>query len=141
MLDDARKTKGLIHVVTFIRLRSYRSVLGFMSTNMRIFKYATGAEGFVSGGIKAMLWRKEFWTYTTWDDREAMMRFVTTPPHSWAAGRVHELAAPGSCYVEWETYEPMEWSEGLARLRKPTRYFVTPTPESPMPGPPSAWPQ
>jgi hypothetical protein len=117
--EDARAHKPRVHVVTYIKLRSFGKVCWFMRQNMHIYETARGLEGFVAGGIRSMFWRKEFWTFTTWDDRDKMMAFVQSWPHSEAAARHGEVAEVGQ-YVEWESDGLPDWDEALERLQRPT---------------------
>ncbi len=117
--DDVRELKPQLHVATYIRLRSFGRVFSFMLLNMSVYQNARAREGFVAGGIRTKFWRKEFWTYTTWADREKMMAFVGGRPHSEAVARFSEAAEVGY-YVEWESNGLPVWSEALERLEKPT---------------------
>jgi hypothetical protein len=123
---DMRDNKPRVHVVEFVCVRRISQVFDVMGLSMRIYKAAQQAEGFVGGGIKAHWWVKKFWTYTAWEDRESMERFVKSSPHAEAVERVLELAAPGSCYVEWTTEGSLDWPDAVERLKRPTHYMVDP---------------
>ena len=99
-----------------------------MRLSMRLYKHACAAAGYYAGGIRAKWWRGEFYTYTIWEDREAMKAFVRSAPHAAAAMRVGEFAAPGSCYVEFESEAPPDWDDAQQRLSSPTAYLSPPFP-------------
>ena len=115
-----------IHVAEFVPVSAYGQVFEVMKLSMRIYQHAHSLDGYVAGGLRAKWWRKEFWSFSVWQDRDAMERFVRTPPHSEAVARVLDLAAPGACYVEWVAPGPADWAEAVERLKSPTRYFVPP---------------
>ena len=113
-------------MVEYVRLRSAWSTCAFMRLSMRVYQYARECPGYYAGGIRGRWWRKQFYTYTVWEDRDAMTRFVRTGPHALAVARVGEFAGPGSCYVEFVSEEPPDWDEAERRLAQPTRYFTPP---------------
>ncbi|MEX2431694.1 MAG: hypothetical protein WD645_07230 [Dehalococcoidia bacterium] len=115
-----------IHVAEYIPVHSWRRVLPFMRTSMDIFRFAQACPGFMAGGIRAKWWRRQFWSYTVWQDRDAMMRFVHNMPHSQAISMINDVAAPGACFTEWESTGPPDWSDAMERLKTPTRYLVPP---------------
>ena len=118
--------KPRIHVVEYVRLRSVFQTFFFMSLSMRIYKYARDLQGYYAGGIRAKWWHRQFYTYTVWEDREAMLEFVQANPHAEAIRRVGEFCAPGSCYVEFVSDAPPDWDMAKERLSFPTRYFSSP---------------
>lgn len=94
---------------------------------MRVYEHTQAAAGYYAGGIRAKWWRGEFYTYTVWEEREAMLEFVRSAPHAEAIARVAEFAAPGSCYVEFVSEAPPDWDDARRRLSSPTGYFSPPT--------------
>lgn len=109
-----------------MRIRRCSQTLEFMRLSMRIYHQACDAPGYYAGGIRARWWRGEFYTYTIWEDREAMTAFVRSEPHADAAARVREFAGPGSCYVEFVSEGPPDWDDARERLSFPTAYFTPP---------------
>ena len=113
-------------MVEYVRLRRCSQTLAFMRLSMRIYHEAAEAPGYYAGGIRARWWRGDFYTYTIWEDREAMTDFVRSAPHAEAAARVQEFAGPGSCYVEFVSEDPPDWDAARQRLSSPTAYFTPP---------------
>lgn len=113
-------------MVEYVRLRRCSQTLAFMRLSMQIYQDACNADGYYAGGIRAKWWRGQFFTYTIWEDRDAMLEFVRTPPHSEAAALVAEFAAPGSCYVEFISDTPPDWDAAQKRLVSPTGYLSPP---------------
>ncbi len=109
-----------------MKLRSFVKTFVFMWLNMRIYKHARSMQGYYAGGISAKWWSGHFYTYTVWEDRESLLRFVHTGPHSSAKARMEEFMGPGSCYAEFESSDPPDWDQAEKRLMQPTRYFVPP---------------
>ena len=126
-MNEERDPNALyVHVAEFLPLQAYAQVIDVMGLSMRIYAQARESDGYVAGGLKAKWWRKEFWSFSVWEDRDAMEHFVRTPPHAQAAARILGYAAPGACYVEWVAPGPADWPEAVERLKSPTRYFVPP---------------
>ena len=113
-MNEARDPNALyVHVAEFLPVLAYGQVFGVMDLSMRIYRQARASDGYIAGGLKAKWWRKEFWSFTVWEDRDAMERFVRGPLHTRAAARVLEFAAPGACYVEWVAPGPADWPEAV----------------------------
>ena len=125
-LEREEHTGPFIHVAEYIPVKRWGHVWPFMKLSMEIYRQARTYPGFVAGGIRAKWWRRQFWSYSVWEDRESMERFVRSAPHSRAVALIGEVAAPGACYVEWTTHAPPDWEQAMERLRFPTRYFVPP---------------
>ena len=121
---EERDAEVHIHVAEFIEVRAFSQVFSFMGLHMGTYKQARKVDGFAFGGIKGRWWAKKFWTYTVWRGREAKERYVAGQVHADLVSRLPELAAPGSCFVEWEGTGEPDWIEALERLRRPTRYYV-----------------
>ena len=115
-----------VHVAELIKVRGYGLVFSFMGLHMGTYKQARKLDGFTFGGIRAHWWAKKFWTYTIWQSRAAMEEHIAGRLHANMVSRLPELAAPGSCYVEWESNGNPDWPEALRRLQNPTRYYVDP---------------
>jgi len=115
-----------VHVAELIKVRGYGLVFSFMGLHMGTYKQARKLDGFTFGGIRAHWWAKKFWTYTIWQSRAAMEEHTAGRLHANMVSRLPELAAPGSCYVEWESNGNPDWPEALRRLQNPTRYYVDP---------------
>ena len=113
-------------MVEFVRLRQCSRTLAFMQLSMRVYKQARVAAGYYAGGIRAKWWRGEFYSYTVWEDREAMTAFVRSGPHAEAVALVSEFAEPGSCYAEFVSDAPPDWDAAQRRLSSPTGYFAPP---------------
>lgn len=113
-------------MVEYVRLRRCSQTLAFMRLSMRVYHEACEAPGYYAGGIRAKWWRGEFYSYTIWEDREAMTAFVRSAPHAEAAAVVAEFAAPGSCYAEFISDAPPDWDDARRRLSSPTGYFSPP---------------
>ena len=115
-----------MHVVEYARLRSCAQTLPYMRLSMRLYREAREAEGYYAGGIRAQWWSGKFYSYTVWDDRDAMLAFPGSAAHPDADARAMRFAAPGSCYVEFVSDAPPDWEAAQARLAFPTKYFVPP---------------
>ncbi|MEK9659948.1 MAG: hypothetical protein VW450_08410 [Chloroflexota bacterium] len=117
-MEDLRETSVPIHlhVATRLRLASFGAVLGYMGISMRTYREARTMPGFVAGGIRSKWWRKEFWTYTVWESREALDAFLAHRAHGEAVAHARPRLHGPLTTVSWESPEFPEWKEALARL-------------------------
>jgi hypothetical protein len=125
MVED-QATRVYIHIAEFVKVRSFKEVFRFMRLHMRIYAEAKVSPGFAGGGIRGRWWAKTFWSYTFWETRHDMERFTKRGGHGEMLEQIRELAAPGSCYVEWDAAGGLDWTGAMARLEHPTRYYVDP---------------
>ena len=116
--------KPRVHVVTFFNLKRFSQTFSFMLLNMKIYKFARVQPGYYAGGIRGKWWSGEFYSYTVWEDRDAMLTFVSSNHHQKAMAKTLEYAGPGSCYSEFISDAPPDWEIAESRLSNPTRYFV-----------------
>jgi hypothetical protein len=125
MVEDM-ETRIHYHLAEYVKVRSLKQVFSFMRLHMAIYNDARLRKGFTGGGIRGRWWAKQFWSYTIWDSRDSLERFVKSGPHALAVSRMREFAAPGSAFVEWEGLSDQDWSGAISRLEHPTRYYVDP---------------
>jgi len=64
-----------------LRLKSYRSIPGFMLATLEIRKQLAKTPGLVGYALNAELMRKTFWTFSVWDDRASLDAFAAADPH------------------------------------------------------------
>ncbi len=117
-MEDLRETSVPIHlhVATHLRLAGFRGMLGYMSRSMSTYREARAMPGFVAGGIRSKWWRKEFWTYTVWESREALDAFLQHRAHQDAATHARPRLHGPLTMVSWQSPEFPDWKEALARL-------------------------
>lgn len=114
------------HLAEYVKVLSIGQVFNFMRAHMKMYNEASNLPGFADGGIRGRWWAKRFWTYTIWESREDMERFMNGGVHADLGNRMREIAAAGSCYVEWEAKGESDWPGALSRLEHPTRYYMPP---------------
>jgi hypothetical protein len=125
-MKDDEVNRIYFHLAEYVKVQSLGQVLSFMRLHMKMYNEARELLGFADGGIRGKWWAKRFWTYTTWESREDMERFMNGGVHADLASRMREVAAPGSCYIVWEAKGESDWPGALSRLEHPTRYYVDP---------------
>jgi heme-degrading monooxygenase HmoA len=67
---------------TYLPLRGYRFIPRFLAETMKIRRQLAGADGLVGYALDAHLLRKEFFTVSVWENREALDRFARAEPHA-----------------------------------------------------------
>lgn len=102
--------------VTRLRVRSWRYLLAFLFTVMRIGKQASRADGNL--GVKLLRDRRNaFWTCTAWDSESSMKAFMLAHPHGPAMRKLLEWCDEAAV-VNWtdESEELPPWSEAHRRM-------------------------
>ena len=125
-MKDDEMNRVYFHLAEYVKVLSIGQVFSFMRAHMKMYNEASERSGFADGGIRGRWWAKRFWTYTIWESREDMNRFMNGGVHGDLMSRMREVAAVGSCYVVWEAKGESDWAGALSRLEHPTRYYVAP---------------
>jgi hypothetical protein len=90
----------------------------------RVEKQLKATQGLVRYGLRANFFRKRFWTFSVWADRDSVNAFVAGEPHATAVGRMSEWAGEGTAFVEWNSHDGViNWKDALERLKTHTDYY------------------
>ena len=103
--------------VTRLRLRSARFLPGFALHAARSLGQIKRAPGFSGGSLLADR-RWTFWTMTAWDDRDAMLGYMTSGNHRTAMPHLLGWCDEASV-VHWDQTGPAlpSWPEADRRMR------------------------
>ena len=100
-------------------LKGYRFIPGFLRDAMRIRRQLAETEGLVGYGLNAQLLRKTFWTFSVWNDRDALNRFAASDPHK----RIIQGLRPRMDESRFEFFDvvggeiPKDWDQMMAPVR------------------------
>ena len=87
----------------------------------RVEEQLRRTEAVVRYGLKTDLLRKRFWTFSVWNNPQAIEPFVNSEPHATAVKKFAEWAAEGAAFVQWENADgKIVWDEAERRLQNPT---------------------
>ena len=67
---------------TFLPLRGYRYIPRFLADAMKVRRQLAQTDGLIGYALDAKLGRKEFFTVSVWENREALERFSKAEPHA-----------------------------------------------------------
>lgn len=113
-----------LFVATVLTVRSWLHLLPFIRLSSRVFKQLDETPGCLRWAVIAEPWRKRFYTFTAWKDRDSLGAFVRTEPHAEAVRMMQVWGSPESAFAEWTGKElPGRLSEIKERLRQPTFYY------------------
>ena len=111
-------------IATYLPVRRWRHVISFFRMASRVEKQLQKTVGVVRYGLKTDFPRKRFWTYSVWNNRQAVGRFVAAEPHAAAVRKFAQWAGDGASFVEWTSNDgKVDWAEANRRLRAPTFYY------------------
>jgi len=85
---------------TYLPLRGYRFIPRFLADTMKVRRQLAGADGLVGYALDAHLLRKEFFTVSVWESREAVERFARAEPHT-AVARTTPKRMGHSVFRTW----------------------------------------
>jgi heme-degrading monooxygenase HmoA len=100
-------------------LHHYRSVPGFLRDSMTIRRQLAKTPGLIGYGLNAELTKRTFWTFSVWENREALDAFARTDPHRRIIERLRHLMEP----THFELFPlsgrqlPMTWEQMKAPVR------------------------
>jgi Domain of unknown function (DUF3291) len=114
----------LTHIATFLPVRRWRDVPPFIMLSLRVSRQAKKSAGYIAHALKADLPKRQFWTLSVWENRQAASHFVKSEPHSTAVKKFKAWADDSAAFVEWSKEgESIDWREAMERLKTPMFYF------------------
>jgi heme-degrading monooxygenase HmoA len=98
-------------------LKSHWSIPGFMRDTMRIRRQLAHSPGLVGYTLNAQLFAKTFWTFSVWENEEALKAFAATDPHRSIIQRLRpRMAATRFEFFPLAGSEvPLPWEQIMAR--------------------------
>jgi hypothetical protein len=90
----------------------------------RVEKQLRSTKSVVRYGLKTDFVHKRFWTFSVWNNREAIRVFVSAEPHATAVRKFGEWSGEGASFVQWNSTDgKVDWEEADRRLKNPTFYY------------------
>ena len=102
-----------VAMASYLPLKSYRSIPGFLRDVLRIRRQLAHTPGLVGYALNAQLARKTFWTFSVWDDQASIDTFAATDPHQ----RITRALQPRMGTTKFEFFPiagsalPMTWKQ------------------------------
>lgn len=108
----------VVVMVSRLPLTRWSAVPPFLRHSLALHRALAHAPGLVLGGLDARLWRREFWTYSVWESREALGAFVRTPLHREAMSRFRDALGDPAFVTLDETADERRagWDERRALI-------------------------
>ena len=103
---------------TFLPLRGYRYIPRFLADSMKVRRQLAQTDGLIGYALDAKIGRKEFFTVSAWESREALERFSKSEPHA-AVARVKPKRMGPSKFRTWSAAGaevPVGWDAVRAHL-------------------------
>jgi hypothetical protein len=115
----APEGESLVSVATYVPIKRWVNVLRAFRLSNRVEKQLRQSNGIVTYSLAVNPLRRQFWTYSVWQEPAAAKAFVADQPHATAIKRYQEWAAEGAAFTEWEsTSSRLDWNEAFRRLRE-----------------------
>ncbi|MWJ02882.1 DUF3291 domain-containing protein [Clavibacter michiganensis subsp. michiganensis] len=99
-------------------LTTVRAVPAFFVHSIRAWLQARRAAGNVGVALHALPLKREFWTLSAWESKEAIYAYARQEPHA-TAQRSQAASMRSSVFVFWEAPKaslPAEWPEARTRV-------------------------
>ena len=84
----ASPDREYLALMSYLPLKKVRMIPRFISYTREIQTQLSQAKGLIGYSLRAKPLRRAFWTLSVWEDENALMEFVSNPPHH------HVMTAP-----------------------------------------------
>ena len=112
-----------IHAATSLKLASWRHFPAFTLATRRVIRALGDVPGHLAHDLRANLLTRTFRTYSIYEDRHALARFMASEAHRAAAEKFADWALPGSKIITWEDAgRSIDWAEAGRRLAQAPNY-------------------
>lgn len=115
--QDAKGLDTAVVMASRFELASIRHVLPFLVASLRVHRQVRRSDGVIGVALIARPLRREFYTLSSWRDRDAVDAMVATEPHRsvMTAFRQHTT---GSKFTFWTTPASTRptWTDAHTRL-------------------------
>jgi len=88
----ANPDREYLALMSYLPLKKFRMIPRFISYTREIQTQLSQAKGLIGYSLRAKPLRRAFWTLSVWENENALMEFVSNPPHH------HVMTAPGASY-------------------------------------------
>ncbi|MCZ6775225.1 MAG: hypothetical protein O7D34_02070, partial [Ignavibacteria bacterium] len=68
-------------LMSYLPLKRFRMIPRFISYTREIQTQLSQAKGLIGYSLRAKPLRRAFWTLSVWENENALMEFVSNPPH------------------------------------------------------------
>ena len=109
-------------MATYLPLRSYRSIPGFLRWTFRIQRQLHASDGLLGYALATQLLRKRFWTVSAWTDERSLGRFNRSDPHRRAMDAIRPRMGR-TVFVSWTVTAsdvPVGWADVQRRVEDAT---------------------
>ncbi len=116
--------QDFICVVSFLPIKSWKYLIPFMMMQSKVLKQIKNSKGNINYAVKNDFIKKNFWTFSIWEDHKSIMLFKQTEPHSTAIKKYKKWAGEGSAFVMWMCQsKEINWTEALTKLQNPSYHY------------------
>jgi heme-degrading monooxygenase HmoA len=117
-LSTPRPEREYLFLLSFLRLRRFRSMPGFERRARAIAQQLVETEGVIGFSLRSDLLRKRYWTQSVWDDESPLRRFVGADAHLAGLRKIRPLISESE-FIRWRddgNRVPPDWDTALERL-------------------------
>ncbi|WP_327092070.1 hypothetical protein OIE66_15985 [Nonomuraea sp. NBC_01738] len=98
---DSSAEAEVVVMASRLEVRSLRQVPGFLLTSMSLLRQALRSPGAVGVSLKAELFKRTFWTVSTWTGKPAIYAYAAAEPHKSVMRRKRAVMRE-STFVFWD---------------------------------------
>lgn len=116
--SEMQPGRGYLVMASHLPLVRITSTVRFFRAVSAIRRQLSSADGLVGYTLRAKPLARDYWTLSVWSDRDALERFMRTPPHVAVMGSLRPHMAP-TRFVQWEITAAdgrPSWDDALHRL-------------------------
>jgi hypothetical protein len=109
--------KEYLALLTYLPLRSYRKIPGFLRYSLQVQRQMRETPGAVGYSFRAKVLTRNFWTFSVWENDRALMDFVAKVPHGEAMKSFRPYMGTTK-FTRWKlpgSAVPPSWHEAMKR--------------------------
>jgi hypothetical protein len=107
-------------LLSYLPLNKYRAIPAFLKFSFQVQKQLSATPGIIGYSLRAMLFRRNFWTLSVWTDEKPLMDFVAKTPH-WQAMKAMMPHMGPTKFTKWTVLGsalPLRWEDAMERSKK-----------------------
>jgi len=107
-------------LLSYLPLNKYRAIPAFLKFSFQVQKQLSATPGIIGYSLRAMLFRRNFWTLSVWTDEKPLMDFVAKTPH-WQAMKAMMPHMGTTKFTKWTVSGsalPLRWEDAMERSKK-----------------------
>jgi len=117
-LAAVEKDREYLALLSYLPLNRYSKIFAFMKFSSAINEQLRATPGAIGYSMRALLFSRQFWTLSVWEDSAALMEFVAKVPHSESMKAMAPFMGKTK-FTQWKVLGsavPLRWDDAMQRM-------------------------